>query len=199
MDAVPAWLRSYVADVLLYIEYERQALPISLLCDSRERARAAKKNGDNPAKSLQSPNGKAQIQHTQELTYEIADQEGRTSMERRISDLTQTLSLVGRALARHRRQENVSSSSGAPSPAGSGSTTPPPIHCPLRVLSHKEVVMRIWVSPNSLIKRMFASMSTAKLHQKLLDLLIDVEQDFPCLSADNVKGLDDPKIACAAR
>ena len=30
---VPVWLRTYVADVLRYIEYERRALPVALLCD----------------------------------------------------------------------------------------------------------------------------------------------------------------------
>ena len=29
---VPVWLRTYVADVLRYIEYERRALPVALLC-----------------------------------------------------------------------------------------------------------------------------------------------------------------------
>lgn len=33
MSTVPIWLRTYVADVLRYIEYERRALPIALLCD----------------------------------------------------------------------------------------------------------------------------------------------------------------------
>lgn len=33
MDIVPVWLRTYVADTLRYIEYERRALPISLICE----------------------------------------------------------------------------------------------------------------------------------------------------------------------
>ena len=33
MDFVPVWLRTYVADTLRYIEYERRALPIALICD----------------------------------------------------------------------------------------------------------------------------------------------------------------------
>lgn len=33
MDLVPVWLKTYVADTLRYIEYERRALPISLICD----------------------------------------------------------------------------------------------------------------------------------------------------------------------
>lgn len=33
LDIVPVWLKTYVADVLRYIEYERRALPIALICD----------------------------------------------------------------------------------------------------------------------------------------------------------------------
>lgn len=33
MENVPVWLRTYVADTLRYIEYERRALPISLICE----------------------------------------------------------------------------------------------------------------------------------------------------------------------
>lgn len=33
MANVPIWLKTYVADVLRYIEYERRALPVALLCD----------------------------------------------------------------------------------------------------------------------------------------------------------------------
>jgi hypothetical protein len=33
MDFVPIWLRTYVADTLRYIEYERRALPIALVCN----------------------------------------------------------------------------------------------------------------------------------------------------------------------
>jgi hypothetical protein len=36
MDIVPVWLRTYVADTLRYIEYERRALPIALICDHFE-------------------------------------------------------------------------------------------------------------------------------------------------------------------
>jgi hypothetical protein len=33
MDFVPIWLRTFVADMLRYIEYERKALPIALICN----------------------------------------------------------------------------------------------------------------------------------------------------------------------
>jgi hypothetical protein len=33
MDIVPIWLRTYVADTLRYIEYERRALPVALICN----------------------------------------------------------------------------------------------------------------------------------------------------------------------
>lgn len=42
LDNVPVWLRTYVADVLRYIEYERRALPIALIC---EHLATSKKGG----------------------------------------------------------------------------------------------------------------------------------------------------------
>lgn len=38
MKMVPVWLRTYVADTLRYIEYERRALPIALISDNRTTA-----------------------------------------------------------------------------------------------------------------------------------------------------------------
>lgn len=37
IENVPVWLRTYVADCLRYIEYERRALPVALLCNQMER------------------------------------------------------------------------------------------------------------------------------------------------------------------
>ena len=37
IENVPIWLRTYVADTLRYIEYERRALPVMLLCNHLER------------------------------------------------------------------------------------------------------------------------------------------------------------------
>ena len=79
---VPVWLRCYVADILRYIEYERKSLPVSLICDSREKNREDKK--------------------VPILPYDVADVEGRNAMDRRVIDCTQTLNLVGRVLARER-------------------------------------------------------------------------------------------------
>lgn len=42
IDLVPVWLRTYIADTLRYIEYERRALPISLICDQLSSANKAK-------------------------------------------------------------------------------------------------------------------------------------------------------------
>ena len=44
LDIVPVWLRTYVADTLRYIEYERRALPISLICDHLSSGRQKKPN-----------------------------------------------------------------------------------------------------------------------------------------------------------
>jgi hypothetical protein len=49
---VPVWLRTYVADVLRYIEYERRALPIALLCDH------FKKKGEDKTKGPAAPKPK---------------------------------------------------------------------------------------------------------------------------------------------
>jgi hypothetical protein len=46
LENVPVWLRTFVADVLRYIEYERRALPISLICD---HISSAKKQNDRVA------------------------------------------------------------------------------------------------------------------------------------------------------
>lgn len=40
MQNVPIWLRTYVADTLRYIEYERRALPVMLLCNHLKSAEA---------------------------------------------------------------------------------------------------------------------------------------------------------------
>jgi hypothetical protein len=37
IENVPVWLRTFVADCLRYIEYERRALPVALLCNQMER------------------------------------------------------------------------------------------------------------------------------------------------------------------
>lgn len=49
LDMVPVWLRTYVADVLRYIEYERRALPIALIC---EHLAASKKEGAKSSAAL---------------------------------------------------------------------------------------------------------------------------------------------------
>lgn len=41
MENVPIWLRTYVADTIRYIEYERRALPVMLLCNHLKRTTEA--------------------------------------------------------------------------------------------------------------------------------------------------------------
>ena len=43
IDNVPIWLRTFVADCLRYIEYERRALPVALLCNQMDRIEKVKK------------------------------------------------------------------------------------------------------------------------------------------------------------
>ena len=49
LEMVPVWLRTYVADVLRYIEYEQRALPIALIC---EHVAASKKEGAKSSATL---------------------------------------------------------------------------------------------------------------------------------------------------
>jgi len=46
LDMIPVWLRTYVADTLRYIEYERRALPISLICDHLSSAKESDDDDD---------------------------------------------------------------------------------------------------------------------------------------------------------
>ena len=55
MSNVPVWLRTYVADVLRYIEYERRALPIALLCDHFKTDKASEAAKGTPKKSESNP------------------------------------------------------------------------------------------------------------------------------------------------
>jgi hypothetical protein len=57
LDIVPVWLRTFVADTLRYIEYERRALPIALICDHVSSAKrkstletASRSSGKAPTK-----------------------------------------------------------------------------------------------------------------------------------------------------
>lgn len=56
LDNVPVWLRTYVADSLRYIEYERRALPISLICDHLSAANDEQESEvDLPVESTKEP------------------------------------------------------------------------------------------------------------------------------------------------
>mmetsp|Transcript_5214 Transcript_5214/g.10393 ORF Transcript_5214/g.10393 Transcript_5214/m.10393 type:complete len:1956 (+) Transcript_5214:214-6081(+) len=208
MDNVPGWLKGFVSEVLAYIEYERRALPLSLLCDSRDRAKAAALNGQPPPLQTcpQSPRKEnkqesARIENTKEIPFEVADNEGRASMERRMLDLTQTLSLVGRVLSRHVRKKYKSlfSARSSPSKPLNAPTTIPEIQAPLRILSDKEVVQKLWTNRDSIVNRMYNSMVKAGIRPEDLALLKDCTRSFDTLKPENVKLLDDPVQAGKAR
>ena len=55
IDNVPVWLRTFVADVLRYIEYERRALPIALICDHLKSIKG-KNEIDSPSRGAKEPN-----------------------------------------------------------------------------------------------------------------------------------------------
>ena len=46
LDIVPVWLKTYAADTLRYIEYERRALPITLICDQMPKAPKKKRSSN---------------------------------------------------------------------------------------------------------------------------------------------------------
>ncbi len=65
IENVPIWLRTYVADCLRYIEYERRALPVALLCNQMERlekkegkSKASLPKKENPGTSIESASSK---------------------------------------------------------------------------------------------------------------------------------------------
>mmetsp|Transcript_10662 Transcript_10662/g.16290 ORF Transcript_10662/g.16290 Transcript_10662/m.16290 type:complete len:2385 (+) Transcript_10662:186-7340(+) len=53
MENVPVWLRTYVCDVLRYIEYERRALPIALLCNDLKNKK--EKQDESASKTKEEP------------------------------------------------------------------------------------------------------------------------------------------------
>lgn len=55
IDFVPIWLRTFVADTLRYIEYERRALPISLICDNAAAASEVEEETDALASNAKEP------------------------------------------------------------------------------------------------------------------------------------------------
>lgn len=57
IENVPVWLRTYVADCLRYIEYERRALPVALLCNQMERMenKQPKSKASLPKKETSAP------------------------------------------------------------------------------------------------------------------------------------------------
>ena len=171
LDRVPTWLKSSIADVLRYVEYERKALPISLLCDNRERL---KRREMGEVRELEREGA---IVDEVELTYEIADNEGRAGMERRILDLIATMSLVGRTLARQEADD-----------------VPPP----LRILSKKEVIIKLWMDEDSVVRNLVRSALLAGTNGTIIDSMKEVLQKFSILAPGNEATLDDPTTLARA-
>ncbi|KAL3921197.1 MAG: hypothetical protein SGILL_002873 [Bacillariaceae sp.] len=51
MEFVPIWLRTYIAETLRYIEYERRSLPIALICNEITKEPKSSKKEANPKPS----------------------------------------------------------------------------------------------------------------------------------------------------
>jgi len=68
IDFVPIWLRTYIADVLRYIEYERRALPVALLCNHLKKKSPEEVNPfSGRTKTLKSGDKKAQLHAKQKV------------------------------------------------------------------------------------------------------------------------------------
>ena len=55
IELVPIWLRTFVADTLRYIEYERRALPIALICDHMTATKAMKATSETKEAETKEP------------------------------------------------------------------------------------------------------------------------------------------------
>ena len=55
LETVPVWLKTYVADALRYIEYERRALPISLICEHLSTVKRKKEDKASSVVPLKEP------------------------------------------------------------------------------------------------------------------------------------------------
>ena len=79
MDIVPVWLQTYVADTLRYIEYERRALPIALICNhlSKPESETLKSSelvtSKGDAKDQKQPEGKKRKTPPAELPNDGVD------------------------------------------------------------------------------------------------------------------------------
>jgi len=61
IEIVPVWLRTFVADTLRYIEYERRALPISLICShitATQKVKEESEQGGTKKEKEEKPPGK---------------------------------------------------------------------------------------------------------------------------------------------
>jgi len=83
MDNVPVWLRTFVADTLRYIEYERRALPISLICEDFAKTNdnfLCRTNGDK-GKTIKK---KLKRKDSKEITGDDASEEENDKKNKRI-------------------------------------------------------------------------------------------------------------------
>ena len=67
VEYVPVWLRTCVADILRYIEYERRALPVALLCDHLENFKV------KPPESLGKTKPKIQPKSQEKIKATVRD------------------------------------------------------------------------------------------------------------------------------
>ena len=217
LDAVPLWLQIFVVESLKYVEYERKALPVTLLCDSREREKKEKeryeleereereeKEGTGKSKGKGKTKKKKDSENPLPLTFQAADGEGASTMSNRIQSLTQSLSLVGRVLSRHRAEVQATDmqiDDGASSSSTNSNPPPPipPIHAPIEILSHKEIAMKICVNKDSIIRSLIVAAEAARTPPDVISEMWDVYESFDRLATENMVYLDEAFVAAEAR
>ena len=64
LDIVPVWLRTFVADTLRYIEYERRALPIALICNHMDAGKAESWSDEQESESSDSSDSSDEDENT---------------------------------------------------------------------------------------------------------------------------------------
>ena len=167
MENVPIWLRTYTAETLRYIEYERRALPIALLCNHKSGSTGCSKDGNDYGYKRRKKNtdkekisqGKKCVKKkisqqsnanhdssNRKISFKAADAEGWAAMEQRIHNLVQSLSRVGRVLDRHRESAKQSLL------LSEQSLTQ--LHSPLSIMPDEKVISNLWCDPSGLRLRL---------------------------------------------
>ncbi len=141
-STIPTWARKYAADILRFIEYERQALPCAMMRQtSTQEAIKGVRQPSSPSKQFTSSTEEAIDNHSSmrndqanrrnhdfETTFSAADIDARCVMEQRVQSLCCALSMTHNFLQRQpSSQKNTSQKNQAPTMAGSKGSRQTPL------------------------------------------------------------------------